>query len=72
MDACVQLGRLDRVAMGPVERNKLLDVIWGLDAFPTNRTVDNHIVSIRRKIEKDAKKPQHIITMHSIGYKFIP
>ncbi len=56
----------------PVERNKLLDVIWGLDAFPTNRTVDNHIVSIRRKIEKDAKKPEHIITVHSIGYKFIP
>ncbi|HEY3246369.1 MAG TPA: response regulator transcription factor [Phycisphaerae bacterium] len=56
----------------PVERNKLLDVIWGLDAFPTNRTVDNHIVSIRRKIETDAKHPQHIVTVHSIGYKFIP
>ena len=56
----------------PVERNKLLDVIWGLAAFPANRTVDNHIVSLRRKIEEDPKRPQHIVTVHSVGYKFIP
>jgi two-component system alkaline phosphatase synthesis response regulator PhoP len=56
----------------PVERNKLLDVIWGLAAFPANRTVDNHIVSLRRKIEVDPKHPQHIMTVHSVGYKFIP
>jgi two-component system alkaline phosphatase synthesis response regulator PhoP len=56
----------------PVPRNDLLNKIWGLDAFPTNRTVDNHIVSLRRKIEKDAKNPQHIITVHTIGYKFVP
>ena len=56
----------------PVPRNELLDKIWGLDAFPTNRTVDNHIVSLRRKIEKDPKNPQHIITVHTIGYKFVP
>ncbi len=56
----------------PVERNKLLDEIWGLGAYPTNRTVDNHIVSLRRKIEKDAKHPKHIVTVHSIGYKFVP
>ncbi len=56
----------------PVERNQLLDVIWGLAGFPANRTVDNHIVSLRRKIETDPKHPQHIITVHSVGYKFIP
>lgn len=56
----------------PVPRNELLDKIWGLDAFPTNRTVDNHIVSLRRKIEDDAKNPEHIVTVHTIGYKFIP
>jgi two-component system alkaline phosphatase synthesis response regulator PhoP len=56
----------------PVERNKLLDEIWGLGAYPTNRTVDNHIVSLRRKIEKDPKHPKHIVTVHSIGYKFVP
>ena len=56
----------------PVERNKLLDVIWGLEGFPTTRTVDNHIVSLRRKIEPDPKNPRHILTVHSIGYRFVP
>ncbi len=56
----------------PVPRNDLLDKIWGLDAFPTNRTVDNHIVSLRRKIEPDPKNPRHIITVHTIGYKYVP
>lgn len=56
----------------PVERNALLNTIWGLEANPTNRTVDNHIVSLRRKIEDDSKNPRHILTVHSIGYKFVP
>ncbi|MGD2108813.1 MAG: response regulator transcription factor [Phycisphaerae bacterium] len=56
----------------PVERSKLLDVIWGLEGFPTTRTVDNHIVSLRRKVEPDPKHPKHIVTVHSIGYKFVP
>jgi DNA-binding response OmpR family regulator len=56
----------------PVDRNKILDVIWDLEGFPANRTVDNHIVSLRRKLEPDAKHPRHIVTVHSIGYKFVP
>ncbi len=56
----------------PVERNKILDVIWGLEGFPANRTVDNHVVSLRRKLEPDPKHPRHIVTVHSIGYKFVP
>lgn len=56
----------------PVERNKILDVIWGLEGFPVTRTVDNHIVSLRRKIEPDPKNPRHIVTVHSIGYRFVP
>jgi DNA-binding response OmpR family regulator len=55
-----------------VDRNKILDAIWGLEGFPANRTVDNHIVSLRRKIEPDPKHPRHIVTVHSIGYKFLP
>ncbi|HNQ21984.1 MAG TPA: response regulator transcription factor [Phycisphaerae bacterium] len=55
-----------------VPRNKLLDTIWGLEGYPANRTVDNHIVSLRRKIERDPKHPEHIVTVHSIGYKFVP
>jgi DNA-binding response OmpR family regulator len=56
----------------PVDRNKMLDEIWGLSGYPTNRTVDNHIVSLRRKLEQDPKDPKHILTVHSIGYKFVP
>ena len=56
----------------PVERNKLLDVIWGLEGFLTTRTVDNHILSLRRKLEPDPKHPKHIVTVHSIGYKYVP
>ncbi|UCE62155.1 MAG: response regulator transcription factor [Phycisphaerales bacterium] len=59
-------------AEAPVERNKLLDVIWGLEGFPATRTVDNHVVSLRRKIEPNPKQPRHIVTVHSIGYKFVP
>ncbi len=55
----------------PVERNKLLDVIWGLEGFPITRTVDNHIVSLRRKLEADPKDPQHILTAHAVGYKLV-
>ena len=55
-----------------VSRNELLDAIWGASAFPTDRTVDNHIVSLRRKIEANPKKPQHILTVHGVGYKFAP
>jgi two-component system alkaline phosphatase synthesis response regulator PhoP len=55
-----------------VERNKILDEIWGLGGFPATRTVDNHIVSLRRKVEPDPKHPRHIVTVHSIGYKFVP
>ncbi len=59
-------------AEAPVDRNKLLDEIWGLGGFPATRTVDNHIVSLRRKVEPDPKHPRHIVTVHSIGYKFVP
>jgi DNA-binding response OmpR family regulator len=55
-----------------VSRADLLNAIWGLEAYPTNRTVDNHMVSIRRKIEEDAHHPVHLVTVHGIGYKFIP
>ena len=54
-----------------VTRDKLLDDVWGYDIFPTTRTIDNIILSIRKKLETDPSQPQHIITAHSIGYKFI-
>jgi DNA-binding response OmpR family regulator len=54
-----------------ITRDKFLDDVWGYDAFPTTRTVDNYILSIRKKIEDDPSSPEHIVTVHTAGYKFI-
>ena len=54
-----------------VSRDNLLDDVWGYEAFPTTRTVDNYILSIRKKIENNPAEPVHILTMHKSGYKFV-
>jgi DNA-binding response OmpR family regulator len=54
-----------------VSRNDLLDVVWGYKSFPTTRTVDNFIVRIRKKIENKPSKPKHILSVRSVGYKFV-
>ena len=56
----------------PVSRDEILDKIWGIGASPTNRTVDNFIVKLRRKIEADHKNPRHILTVYGLGYKLVP
>jgi DNA-binding response OmpR family regulator len=53
----------------PVSRDEILAKIWGLDGAPTNRTVDNFIVKLRKKIEKSPDRPQHILTVYGYGYK---
>jgi DNA-binding response OmpR family regulator len=53
----------------PVSRERFLDAVWGYTAFPTTRTVDNHIASLRGKIEKDPEAPRWLITVHGVGYK---
>lgn len=54
-----------------VSRDELLDAVWGQDEFPGSRTVDNHIASLRAKLEDDPHDPRHLITMHGVGYKLI-
>jgi len=54
-----------------VSRDMLLDEVWGYDVFPTTRTVDNYILNLRKKIEKDPTQPKHILTIHKAGYRFI-
>jgi DNA-binding response OmpR family regulator len=56
----------------PVSRDEILERIWGLQANPANRTVDNLIVKLRRKIEPDQRAPQHILTVYGTGYKLVP
>jgi DNA-binding response OmpR family regulator len=55
----------------PVSRDEILSKIWGLEAAPTNRTVDNFIVKLRKKIEKSPDKPAHILTVYGFGYKLV-
>ncbi|MBL1215541.1 MAG: response regulator transcription factor [Ignavibacteriae bacterium] len=54
-----------------VSRDSLLKEIWGYDAHPTTRTVDNFILKLRQKIELDPNKPKIILTVHGIGYKMV-
>jgi len=56
----------------PVSRDEILDKIWGTDKYPTNRTVDNYIVKLRKKIEEDYRNPKHILTIYGVGYKLSP
>src|ERR1700722_9028112 len=53
----------------PVSRERFLDVVWGYGSFPTTRTVDNHIASLRAKVEADAERPRWIKTVHGVGYR---
>jgi DNA-binding response OmpR family regulator len=52
-----------------VTRDELLDEVWGVDTYPTTRTVDNHVSLIRAKIEDDPSTPRFLITVHAVGYK---
>ena len=54
-----------------LSRDELLDEVWGLNSYPNTRTVDNHIASLRAKLERDPGEPQHLKTVHGVGYKFV-
>lgn len=55
-----------------VTRSQILETIWRYDpdTSPTTRTIDNYIVKLRQKIEKQPNKPKHIFTVHGKGYRF--
>ena len=55
----------------PVSRERFLDVVWGYTAFPTTRTVDNHIASLRGKLEKNPDEPRWLKTVHGVGYRLV-
>ncbi len=56
----------------PVSRDEMLDKIWGIEAYPTNRTVDNFVVKLRKKLEENQHHPRHILTVYGYGYKLAP
>ena len=54
-----------------IERNQLLNEVWGYENYPSTRTVDNFILNLRKKIEDDHTNPKHLLTIHGAGYKFV-
>jgi DNA-binding response OmpR family regulator len=56
----------------PLTRDVLLNSVWGYDSFPNTRTVDAHVVHLRQKLEREPDKPRYFITIHGVGYRFIP
>jgi DNA-binding response OmpR family regulator len=60
---------LAEAAGEPVTRQHFLDLAWGCTAFPTTRTVDNHIATLRAKLEPDPETPRWILTVHGVGYR---
>jgi DNA-binding response OmpR family regulator len=54
-----------------VTRDDLLNEVWGYESYPTSRTVDNHVAGLRAKLERGSDEPEHIKTVHGVGYKFV-
>ena len=52
-------------------RDELLNEVWGYQNYPSTRTVDNHILKLRQKLERDPANPVHFRTVHGVGYKFV-
>jgi DNA-binding response OmpR family regulator len=55
-----------------ISRDELLNEVWGYQHYPSTRTVDNHMLRLRQKLEGDPSHPLHFLTVHGRGYKFLP
>ena len=53
-------------------RDVILNSVWGYDSFPHTRTVDAHVVRLRQKLERDPANPRYFLTVHGVGYRFLP
>ena len=60
----------DEVRAVPRTRDELLNEVWGYENYPATRTVDNFILRLRKKLEKDPANPVHFRTVHGVGYRF--
>jgi DNA-binding response OmpR family regulator len=54
-----------------VTRDRLLEEVWGYETYPTTRTVDNHILRLRQKLEEDPANPRYILSIYGEGYKLV-
>jgi DNA-binding winged helix-turn-helix (wHTH) protein len=55
-----------------ISRDELLTEAWGYESYPSTRTVDNHVLKLRKKLEPDPTRPVHFRTVHGMGYRFVP
>ena len=55
-----------------ISRDELLNEVWGYENYPSTRTVDNHILKLRKKLEPEPADPEHFDTVHCAGYRFLP
>jgi DNA-binding response OmpR family regulator len=55
-----------------ISRDEILNQVWGCENYPSTRTVDNHVLRLRRKLERDSASPVHFVTVHAVGYRFLP
>jgi DNA-binding response OmpR family regulator len=55
-----------------MSREELLNEVWGYQNYPSTRTVDNHVLRLRQKLEPDPANPRYFVTVHGAGYKFVP
>lgn len=55
-----------------ISRDELLTEAWGYKSYPSTRTVDNHVLKLRKKLEHNPTRPVHFRTVHGIGYRFVP
>ena len=55
-----------------LSRDMILNSVWGYESFPNTRTVDAHVVRLRQKLEQNPEIPRHFLTMHGVGYRFLP
>ncbi|HEX2726817.1 MAG TPA: response regulator transcription factor [Beijerinckiaceae bacterium] len=56
----------------PLTRDLILNSVWGYESYPNTRTVDAHVVRLRQKLEPEPNTPRHFVTVHGVGYRFLP
>ena len=72
---CKEFKTLENFIKNPrrvISRDELLNEVWGYENYPCTRTIDNHILRLRQKLETEPAHPKHLRTVRSAGYKFLP
>jgi two-component system response regulator VicR len=63
-------GRRHGLSRKTLDRLRVLSDVWGPDEDPTPRTIDTHVLKLRKKLERDPERPRHLLTVHGVGYRF--